>query len=92
MPDRIGYDLGFTLLRFSEHDADGLAKAFASLHAPFRSWICATRARELYEADLILLRPGLHVAWRGNRMPGEPMRLARMTSGHLGVGRGADQP
>jgi hypothetical protein len=40
------------------------------------------RARELYGFDLILLRPDLHVAWRGNRVPTEPMRLAALACGH----------
>jgi 2-polyprenyl-6-methoxyphenol hydroxylase-like FAD-dependent oxidoreductase len=81
--DRIGYDLGYTLLRFSDEDAGGLAGAFQSLHAPFRILdLRDERARELYGRDLILLRPDLHVAWRGNRMPDEPLQLAKMASGH----------
>jgi hypothetical protein len=82
--DRIGYDLGFTLLRFSNEDTDGLAKAFASLRAPFRVLdLRDERARALYGCDLILLRPDMHIAWRGNQIPEEPPRLARMASGHL---------
>jgi hypothetical protein len=38
--------------------------------------------RELYARDLILLRPDLHVAWRGNHTPEDPARLARITTGH----------
>lgn len=80
--DRIGYDLGFTLLRFSEQDADALGRAFASLRAPFRVLdLRDTRARELYGFDLILLRPDMHIAWRGNRLPDEPMRLASTVTG-----------
>jgi 2-polyprenyl-6-methoxyphenol hydroxylase-like FAD-dependent oxidoreductase len=80
--DRIGYDLGFTLLRFSESDAAGLQNAFASLAAPFRVLdLRDERARELYGFDLLLLRPDLHVAWRGNRLPDEPLELARMATG-----------
>ena len=30
-----------------------------------------TVARDLYGFDLILLRPDLHIAWRGNRMPAD---------------------
>ncbi len=80
--DRIGYDLGFTLLRFSDENVAGLGKAFASLNAPFRVLdLRDERARELYEADLILLRPDLHVAWRGNRVPDEPARVASISTG-----------
>jgi 2-polyprenyl-6-methoxyphenol hydroxylase-like FAD-dependent oxidoreductase len=81
--DRIGYDLGYTLLRFSDQDAQGLAQAFQSLHAPFRILdLRDERARELYGRDLLLLRPDLHVAWRGNRMPDEPSQLAKMATGN----------
>jgi len=40
------------------------------------------RARELYGADLILLRPDLHVAWRGNRTPDQPRELTALVTGH----------
>jgi 2-polyprenyl-6-methoxyphenol hydroxylase-like FAD-dependent oxidoreductase len=81
--DRIGYDLGFTLLRFSGQETISLEKAFASLGAPFRVLdLRDERARELYGRDLILLRPDMHVAWRGNRPPADPLLLARMATGH----------
>jgi 2-polyprenyl-6-methoxyphenol hydroxylase-like FAD-dependent oxidoreductase len=81
--DRVGYDLGYTLLRFSDADASGLEGAFASLRAPFRTLdLRDERARELYGRDFILLRPDLHVAWRGNRLPDEPLQLARLATGH----------
>jgi 2-polyprenyl-6-methoxyphenol hydroxylase-like FAD-dependent oxidoreductase len=80
--DRVGYDLGFTLLRFSDEDAGGLAAAFAALRAPLRILdLRDDRARGLYGRDLILLRPDLHVAWRGNRMPEAPLELARLATG-----------
>jgi 2-polyprenyl-6-methoxyphenol hydroxylase-like FAD-dependent oxidoreductase len=81
--DRIGYDLRYTLVRFSDRDANGLANGFASLRAPFRVLdLRDERARELYGRDLILLRPDLHIAWRGNRMPDEPLQIAKMATGH----------
>jgi hypothetical protein len=81
--DRVGYDLGFTLLRFSDIDVDGTARAFASLGVPFRILeLRDDRVRELYERDLLLLRPDLHVAWRGNRPPGDSAGLARLVTGH----------
>jgi hypothetical protein len=81
--DRIGYDLGFTLLRFSDQDSAGFEKAFASLRAPFRVLdLRDDRARELYGRDLILLRPDLHVAWRGNAVPQDLLALATMATGH----------
>jgi hypothetical protein len=67
-------DDGFTLLRLRDHDVPGL---------PFRVVdVRDERARELYGADLILLRPDLHVAWRGNRPPDDPAALAMRVTGH----------
>ena len=33
--------------------------------------------RELYEADLVLVRPDLHVAWRGARVPERVWEVVR---------------
>ncbi len=87
--DRIGYELGFTLLHLAGgHDLKIFQNAFDSLRAPFRVLkLRDDRARELYGYDLILLRPDMHVAWRGNRPPGEPLALARMATGHLNQGK-----
>jgi 2-polyprenyl-6-methoxyphenol hydroxylase-like FAD-dependent oxidoreductase len=85
MQDRIGYGHGFTLLRLggSQADAGALARAFAGLSAPLQILdIADARPREVYGHDLLLLRPDLHVAWRGNRVPNDPARLAAMVTGH----------
>ena len=55
-------------------------------HAARRSRCSTSRtpaARDLYGFDLILLRPDLHVAWRGNRAPEAPAKLAAKVTGHL---------
>ncbi len=85
MQDRIGYDRGFTLLRLGKSQADvrALEKAFAGFRAPFRVLdIPDAPPREIYGHDLILLRPDMHVAWRGNRPPEEPAQLVAMATGH----------
>ena len=85
MQDRIGYDRGFTLLRLgsSQADVSALAKAFAAYRAPFRVLdIPDEEPRAVYGYDLILLRPDMHVAWRGNRLPDEPAKLAAIATGH----------
>jgi len=85
MQDRIGYDRGFTLLRLgkSQADAAALTKAFAAYRAPFRVLdIADAEPRAVYGYDLILLRPDLHVAWRGNKAPDEPAKLAAVVTGH----------
>jgi hypothetical protein len=85
MVDRIGYGLGYTLLRLGGSAADvaALVRAFAALGAPLQVLdIGDVRPREIYGYDLLLLRPDLHVAWRGNRLPDEPARLAAIATGH----------
>ena len=85
MQDRIGYDRGFTLLRLGKSRADvsALEKAFATYRAPFRVLdIPDAEPRAVYGYDLILLRPDLHVAWRGNRLPDDAAKLAAIVTGH----------
>lgn len=81
--DRIGE--GYTLLRLgsSTTDASSLKKSFEAYGAPFEVLdIPDAVARELYGFDLILLRPDLHIAWRGNRAPAAPGELAALATGH----------
>jgi 2-polyprenyl-6-methoxyphenol hydroxylase-like FAD-dependent oxidoreductase len=81
--DRIGD--GYTLLRLAGAQADGaaLARGFASYAAPFAVLdIGEERPRDIYGYDLLLVRPDLHVVWRGNRLPGGPARLAALATGH----------
>jgi len=37
--------------------------------------------RDVYGVDLILLRPDLHVAWRGNQPPRDPETIAACVTG-----------
>jgi 2-polyprenyl-6-methoxyphenol hydroxylase-like FAD-dependent oxidoreductase len=80
----------FTLL----HDPDtqaglaGLAAAFAAYGAPFATYALRSAAAEqVYEGHrLILLRPDLHVVWRGrDRLP-DHGKLAALATGHLATG------
>ena len=80
--DRIGD--GYTLLRLAGVDADAapLAGAFAAYGAPFAVLdIGDDHVREIYGFDFLLLRPDLHVVWRGNRLE-DPARLAALATGH----------
>jgi hypothetical protein len=80
--DRIGD--GYTLLRLagSQADAAPLARAFASRAAPFTVLdVKEDRPRNIYSCDLLLVRPDLHVVWRGNRL-GDPLKLAAVATGH----------
>jgi 2-polyprenyl-6-methoxyphenol hydroxylase-like FAD-dependent oxidoreductase len=81
--DRIGG--GYTLLKLGgrQTDASGLEKAFAELGAPFSVLqVDDEEPRAVYGRDLILVRPDLHVVWRGNRPPDQPRQVAAVVSGH----------
>ncbi len=39
-------------------------------------------AREVYGFDLIVLRPDLHIVWRGNLLPADAAEIAAVATGH----------
>jgi hypothetical protein len=81
--DRVGR--GYTLLRLGgpEDKSSALDAAMRASGAPFTViGVPDAAARDLYGFDLILLRPDMHVAWRGNQPPAEPARLAAVVTGH----------
>jgi 2-polyprenyl-6-methoxyphenol hydroxylase-like FAD-dependent oxidoreductase len=82
--DRIGYGHGYALLRFAgSRDVASLGRAFAARGAPYAVLdLPDHRARDIYGHDLILVRPDLHVVWRGNAFPADPARLAALATGH----------
>jgi hypothetical protein len=80
--DRIGDS--YTILRLGGTKADGaaLAQAFAGYRAPFTVLdVADARPRDVYGHDLLLLRPDLHVVWRGNALP-DAAKLAAVATGH----------
>ena len=82
--DRIGYGHGYTLLRLggTTADATGLQRPFAAIGAPLQVLdIAGERPRNVYSYDLLLLRPDMHVVWRGNEAPADPAKLAALASG-----------
>jgi hypothetical protein len=83
MQDRIGD--GYTILRLggSQEDLTGLKDALESFDAPVRSLDVPDQiAREIYGTDLLLLRPDMHVVWRGNKAPEDPCIVAATATGH----------
>jgi 2-polyprenyl-6-methoxyphenol hydroxylase-like FAD-dependent oxidoreductase len=85
LQDRIGYGHGYTLLRLGATQADtgALQRAFADIGAPLQVLDIPDPApRDIYGHDLLLLRPDLHVAWRGNAAPSEPEKLTKLATGH----------
>jgi 2-polyprenyl-6-methoxyphenol hydroxylase-like FAD-dependent oxidoreductase len=76
---------GYTLLRLSGSTADTrpLERAMQAFQAPCTvQTIDDDAPRDVYGHDLILVRPDLHVVWRGNAGPGDPARLAAVVTGH----------
>jgi len=81
--DRLGD--GYTLLCLggTQTDTASLERAFAARGAPLSiAAVPDDRPREVYGHDLLLVRPDLHVVWRGNRLPNEPHALAAIATGH----------
>ena len=80
MQDRIGD--GYTLLRLGENkEGETLKASFARYNAPFAVLdVPDDVARDVYGYDLILVRPDLHIVWRGNRLPHAD--LAAIATGH----------
>jgi 2-polyprenyl-6-methoxyphenol hydroxylase-like FAD-dependent oxidoreductase len=81
--DRLRPD-SYTLIDIAGgHDAGPLRSAFELLGAPFDVLVVPDRAlRDVYERDLILVRPDMHVAWRGNHLPQAVSQLAARVTGH----------
>jgi hypothetical protein len=81
--DRLGD--GYTLLRLGRTSADttGLDRAMRATGAPFEVLTVDDAApRDLYGYDLVMVRPDLHVVWRGNAPPDDPQQLAALATGH----------
>jgi 2-polyprenyl-6-methoxyphenol hydroxylase-like FAD-dependent oxidoreductase len=81
--DRIS-NAGYTLLCLNgRHETAALEEAFRVRSAPFSVLhVESEAARAIYERDLILLRPDMHVVWRGNNPPDNPAELAALATGH----------
>jgi 2-polyprenyl-6-methoxyphenol hydroxylase-like FAD-dependent oxidoreductase len=84
MQDRIPDD-SFTLLRLGRTRADtaGIEDALKSHGAPLTVLgVADDAARDIYGYDLILLRPDMHIVWRGNAGPADAATLAATATGH----------
>jgi 2-polyprenyl-6-methoxyphenol hydroxylase-like FAD-dependent oxidoreductase len=85
MQDRIGD--GYTILklgRTTKADSSVLERAIRSRGAPATVLDVPDRiARDIYGYDLLLLRPDLHVVWRGNTAPEDAAEVAAVATGHV---------
>jgi 2-polyprenyl-6-methoxyphenol hydroxylase-like FAD-dependent oxidoreductase len=76
---------GYTILKLGRTKADtsGLEEALRSHGAPTTILDVPDRvAREIYGYDLILIRPDMHVVWRGNAPPEDAAEVAAVATGH----------
>jgi len=88
LPGRVSiFDLfgrGFSLLclRRRERDAADFRLAAANREIPITVLpIDSAPARDMYQSDFALIRPDLHVAWRGNKLPDDCEQLLATASG-----------
>jgi 2-polyprenyl-6-methoxyphenol hydroxylase-like FAD-dependent oxidoreductase len=81
--DRIGS--GYTLLRLgggAAADTSDFARALRQRGAPLEVFDTSDVApRDVYGYDLLLVRPDLHVVWRGNAPPADPRAVAECVTG-----------
>ena len=91
--DRLGE--GYTLLRLgaTRTDTTALEQAVCATGAPLDILdVPDAAAREIYAYDLLLVRPDLHVVWRGDRVPKDPRQLAAIATGHASAVASPAQP
>ena len=75
---------GFTLLGFGANadEAAPLLDAARARNVPMTfAAIAEPHIAALYERKFVLVRPDGHVAWRGDRMPDDPLRLIDVVRG-----------
>lgn len=77
---------GYTLLKLGSDpgDTEQLEEALRATGAALQVIrIEEKQVREVYERNLVLLRPDLHVCWRGNLPPPDPASVAAIVTGGL---------
>jgi 2-polyprenyl-6-methoxyphenol hydroxylase-like FAD-dependent oxidoreductase len=86
--DRLG--AGYTLLELGRgtQDSSAFVAAFRAAGVPLDvQHIASPVARELYDADLVLVRPDLHVVWRGAAMPADAASITATVTGNAALVR-----
>lgn len=79
-------DRGYTILCVGTktQPAEPLVQSLARLGAPVATLqITHEDAQKVYGQGYLLLRPDLHIAWRGTDLPSNPDQLAALVTGHL---------
>ena len=75
---------GYTVIRLNPtHDIDPLINAFRARAVAIKLLdLNEPIGRNIYERDLLLLRPDMHVVWRDNKPPADAEQLAALATGH----------
>lgn len=82
LQDNMGYDYNLLDLR-GDQDTSGLETAFKEIGAKLDvKRMDEPKLRKVYNGSMFLLRPDLHVAWRGDGPPADPKSIAMMATGH----------
>ena len=84
MQDRLATE-GYSILRLGKttSNVSALEHALKSYAAPVAVLDVPDRvARDVYGYDLLLLRPDMHIVWRGNKPPENPDEVAAIATGH----------
>ncbi len=64
-------------------DISKLRQSYEAIGAPVTELrIESNRIRDLYGFDLLVLRPDMHVVWRGADVPQNPKEIASISTGH----------
>ena len=64
-------------------DTSKLRQSYEKIGAPVTEVrIESNRLRDLYGFDFLILRPDMHVVWRGNDAPQNPQEIASISTGH----------
>ena len=64
-------------------DTSKLRQSYEKIGAPVAEVrIESNRLRDLYGFDFLILRPDMHVVWRGNDAPQNPQEIASISTGH----------
>jgi len=83
MQDRIGDSYTILKLGRSQADTTGLERAIRAYGAPVQVLEIPDQiARDIYDYDLLLLRPDMHVVWRGHEPPEDAAEVAAIATGH----------
>jgi 2-polyprenyl-6-methoxyphenol hydroxylase-like FAD-dependent oxidoreductase len=83
--DILGRDYTLLDLR-GDADSTALEGAFAAIGAPLEVVRRdEPHVRDVYGCTVLLLRPDLHIAWRGDALPADAQALAARVTGHANV-------